>query len=328
MRKGLIWCAALAMAAALAQVGAHAQTSPAQNWPAKSIRLIVPYPPGGLSDVFARLIGDKLARVLGQAVVIDNRPGGNTIIGTQATAQSAPDGYTLLLTNGALSINQSLVTSLPYDLDRDLAPVVWLGESYGLVVVNDKVPAKTFPELIKLAKAQPGKIAVAVPGLGTNYRIALEQLKDVTGVDLVLVPYKGSAPAISDVIGGQVQAGIDSLVPLAPQVKDGKLRALAVLAATRTPDLPDVPTTAEVGLPDVVIYGYNAILAPAATPRPIIEKLNAAVNQVLADPDTIARGRTLGLRIGGGTPEQLKQIMSKVTEIYAKVIKSANIKPD
>ena len=328
MRKGLIWGAALAMAAASAPGGADAQTSPAQNWPAKSIRLIVPYPPGGLSDVFARLIGDKLARVLGQSVVIDNRPGGNTIIGTQATAQSAPDGYTLLLTNGALSINQSLVTSLPYDLDRDLAPVIWLGESYGLIVVNDKVPARTFLELIKLAKAQPGKIAVAVPGLGTNYRIALEQLKDITGVDLVLVPYKGSAPAISDVIGGQVQAGIDSLVPLAPQVKDGKLRALAVLAATRTPDLPEVPTTAEVGLPDVVIYGYNAILAPAATPRPVIEKLNAAVNQVLADPDTIARGRTLGLRIGGGPPAQLKQIMGKVTQIYAKVIKSANIKPD
>jgi tripartite-type tricarboxylate transporter receptor subunit TctC len=328
MRKGLMWCAALAIAAAMSPGGADAQTSPAQNWPAKSIRVIVPYPPGGLSDVFARLIGDKLGRLLGQSVVIDNRPGGNTIIGTQATAQAAPDGYTLLLTNGALSINQSLVANLPYDLDKDLAPVVWLGESYGLIVVNDKVPAKTFPELIGLAKAQPGKIAVAVPGLGTNYRIALEQLKDIAGVDLVLVPYKGSAPAISDVIGGQVQVGIDSLVPLAPQVKDGKLRALAVLAATRTPDLPDVPTTAEVGLPDVVIYGYNAILAPAATPRPIIEKLNAAVNQVLADPDTIARGRTLGLRIGGGTPEQLKQIMSKVTEIYAKVIKSANIKPD
>jgi tripartite-type tricarboxylate transporter receptor subunit TctC len=327
MRKGLMWCAVLAMAA-MAPGGARAQTSPAQNWPAKSIRVIVPYPPGGLSDVFARLIGDKLARVLGQSVVIDNRPGGNTIIGTQATAQAAPDGYTVLLTNGALSINQSLVASLPYDLDKDLAPVVWLGESYGLIVVNDKVPARTFPELIALARAQPGKITVAVPGLGTNYRIALEQLKDITGVDLVLVPYKGSAPAISDVIGGQVQAGIDSLVPLAPQVKDGKLRALAVLAATRTPDLPDVPTTAEVGLPDVVIYGYNAILAPAATPRPVIDKLNAAVNQVLADPDTIARGRVLGLRIGGGPPQQLKQIMDKVTEIYAKVIKSANIKPD
>jgi tripartite-type tricarboxylate transporter receptor subunit TctC len=328
MHKGLMWCAALAIAAAMMPGRANAQTTPVQNWPAKPIRIIVPYPPGGLSDVFARLIGDKLARVLGQSVVIDNRAGGNTIIGTQATAQSAPDGYTLLLTNGALSINQSLVSNLPYDLDRDLAPVVWLGESYGLIVVNDKVAAQTFPELIKLAKAQPGKIAVAVPGLGTNYRIALEQLKDITGVDLVMIPYKGSPPAISDVIGGQVQADIDSLVPLAPQVKDGKLRALAVLATTRAPDLPDVPTTAEVGLPDVVIYGYNAILAPAATPRPVIDKLNAAVNQVLRDPDTIARGRTLGLRIGGGPPEQLKDIMAKVTQIYAKVIKSANIKPD
>ena len=165
MRKGLVWFAALAIAAAMVSSRADAQTTPAQTWPAKPIRIIVPYPPGGLSDVFARLIGDKLARVLRQSVVIDNRPGGNTIIGTQATAQSAPDGYTLLLTNGALSINQSLVANLPYDLDRDLAPVVWLGESYGLIVINDKVPAQTFPELIKLAKAQPGKIAVAVPGL-------------------------------------------------------------------------------------------------------------------------------------------------------------------
>jgi tripartite-type tricarboxylate transporter receptor subunit TctC len=143
MRKGLKWFA-LAMAVATAAGGANAQTS-AQNWPAKSIRVIVPYPPGGLSDVFARLVGDKLARLLGQSVVIDNRPGGNTIIGTQATAQAPPDGYTLLLTNGALSINQSLVANLPYDLDKDLAPVVWLGESVGIMVVNDKVPAKRSP---------------------------------------------------------------------------------------------------------------------------------------------------------------------------------------
>lgn len=322
------WCAAVAFAAALAAGRADAQTSPAQSWPTKSIRIVVPYPPGGLSDVFARLIGDKLARRLGQSIVIDNRPGGNTIIGTQATAQSAPDGYTLLLTNGALSINQSLVGNLPYDLDKDLAPVVWLGESYGVLVVNDKVPAKTLPELVKLAKERPGKLAVGVPGAGTNYRIAVEQLKDITGVDITLVPYKGSAPAISDVVGGQIDIEIDSIVPLAPQIRDGKIRALAVLTTTRTPELPEVPTTAEVGLPELVLYSYNAILAASATPRPIIDKINAAVNEVLADPDTIARGRTLGLRIGGGPPEQLRQIMDKVTEIYAKVIKSANIKPE
>jgi len=328
MRNVSTWCAALALAAALAAGRADAQTSPAQSWPTKSIRIVVPYPPGGLSDVFARLIGDKLARRLGQSIVIDNRPGGNTIIGTQATAQSAPDGYTLLLTNGALSINQSLVANLPYDLDKDLAPVVWLGESYGVLVVNDKVPAKTLPELVKLAKERPGKLAVGVPGAGTNYRIAVEQLRDITGVDLTLVPYKGSAPAISDVVGGQIEIEVDSIVPLSPQIRDGRIRALAVLAATRTPDLPDVPTTAEVGLPDVVIYGYNAILAPGGTPRPIIDKVNAAVNDVLAQPDIIARGRTLGLRIGGGSPEVLKQTIDKVTEIYARVIKSANIKPE
>jgi tripartite-type tricarboxylate transporter receptor subunit TctC len=316
MRSVLTWCAALAFAAILATRGADGQTS--SNWPTRSIRIIVPYPPGGLSDVFARLIGDKLARRLGQSIVIDNRPGGNTIIGTQATAQSAPDGYTLLLTNGALSINQSLVDNLPYDLDKDLAPVIWLGESYGVLVVNGKVAAKTLPELVNLAKTRPGKLSVGVPGAGTNYRIAIEQLKDITGIDVTVVPYKGSAPAISDVVGGQ----------LAPQIRDGKIRALAVLTATRTPDLPEVPTTAEAGLAELVLYGYNAILATSATPRPIINKINAAVNEVLVDPDTIARGRTLGLRIGGGPPEQLKDIMDKVTEIYAKVIKSANIKPE
>src|SRR5712692_4253966 len=183
MRRARNWCAALAIAA-LAPGSADAQTPPAQTWPTKSIRVIVPYPPGGLSDVFARLIGDKLGRLLGQSIVIDNRPGGNTIIGTQATAQSAPDGYTLLLTNGALSINQSLVANLPYDLDKDLAPVVWLGESYGVLVVNGKVPVKTLPELVKLAKERPGRLSVGVPGLGTNYRIAVEQLKDIAGIDL------------------------------------------------------------------------------------------------------------------------------------------------
>jgi tripartite-type tricarboxylate transporter receptor subunit TctC len=326
MRSVLTWCAALAFAAILAPRGADGQTS--STWPTRSIRIIVPYPPGGLSDVFARLIGDKLARRLGQSIVIDNRPGGNTIIGTQATAQSAPDGYTLLLTNGALSINQSLVDNLPYDLDKDLAPVIWLGESYGVLVVNGKVPAKTLPELVNLAKARPGKLSVGVPGAGTNYRIAIEQLKDITGADVTVVPYKGSAPAISDVVGGQIEVEIDSIVPLAPQIRDGKIRALAVLTATRTPDLPEVPTTAEAGLPELVLYGYNAILATSATPRLIINRINAAVNEVLVDPDTIARGRTLGLRIGGGPPEQLKDIMNKVTEIYAKVIKSANIKPE
>jgi len=325
MHGVLTWCAALAFAAVMTTRGADAQTS--GSWPARSIRIIVPYPPGGLSDVFARLIGDKLARRLGQSIVIDNRPGGNTIIGTQAAAQSAADGYTLLLTNGALSINQSLIDNLPYDLDKDLAPVIWLGESYGVLVANGKVPAKTLPELVALAKARPGKLSVGVPGAGTNYRIAIEQLKDITGIDVTVVPYKGSAPAISDVVGGQIDVEIDSIVPLAPQIRDGKIRALSVLTATRTPDLPEVPTTAEAGLPELVLYGYNAILATSATPRPIINRINAAVNDVLVDPDTIARGRTLGLRIGGGPPEQLKDIMDKVTEIYAKVIKSAIIKP-
>jgi len=300
----------------------------AQAWPTQPIRIIVPYPAGGLSDVFARLIADRLGQALGQPVVIDNRPGGNTIIGTQATAQAPADGYTLLLTNAALSINPIITLNLPYDLDRELAPVVYLGESLGLIVVTDGLKASTLPELIAMAKVAPGKYSVAVPGLGTPYRMALEQLKQIAGIDLLMVPYKGSPPAINDVIAGQVSIGIDSLVPLAPQVKAGRLRALAVLSTSRSPDLPDVPTSPEAGLPDVVIFNYNALLAPAGTPRPVIEKLNAAVNAVLVQPDTIAQAQKLGLRLGGGPPDKLKATIAHVSEVYARIAKAADIKPE
>ena len=292
MRRWGLWLWAVAIAVTALPGDTHAQT-----WPTQSIRIIVPYPAGGLSDVFARLIAERLGQALGQSVVIDNRPGGNTIIGTQVTAQSAPDGYTLLLTNAALSINQNIVLNLPYDLKKDLAPVIYLGESYGLIVVTAGFKAQTLPEMIEMAKIAPGQYSVAVPGLGTNYRIALEQLKEIAGVDLLMVPYKGSPPAITDVIAGQVPIGIDSLVPLAPQVKAGRLRALAVLSTTRAPDLPDVPTTAEVGLPDVVMYGYNALLAPAGTPPAVIEKINTAINAILVQPDTVVQAQKLGLRL-------------------------------
>ncbi len=323
MRAGRVVALALGLAA-LSMPG----TAWSQAWPGKGIRMIVPYPAGGLSDVFARLISDRLAQALGQSVVVDNRPGGNTLIGTQAVAQAEGDGYTLLMTNAALSINQSLVEKLPYDYRRDLAPVIHLGESYGLIVVNPDFPAKTLSELIAQAKAKPGQFSAAVPGAGTNYRIALEQLKEIAKIDLVMIPYKGSPPAISDVVAGQVQIGIDSLVPLAPHVKSGKLRALAVLSTSRTPDLPEVPTTAEAGMPDVIMYAYNALFAPASTPRPVIDKLNATINMILKQPETIAQAQTLGLRLGGGPPEKLAETVDSVTATYARVIKSANIKPD
>ena len=317
------WAWFLAIAIALMP-----EAGSAQAWPTQPIRIIVPYPAGGLSDVFARLIADRLGQALGQSVVVDNRPGGNTIIGTQATAQAPADGYTLLLTNASLSINPIITRNLPYDLDRDLAPVIYLGESLGLIVVTDGLKASTLPELIAMAKAAPGKYSVAVPGLGTPYRMALEQLKQIARIDLLMVPYKGSPPAINDVIAGQVSIGIDSLVPLAPQVKAGRLRALAVLSTSRSPDLPDVPTSAEGGLPDVVIFNYNALLAPAGTPRPVIEKLNAAVNAVLVQPDTIAQAQKLGLRLGGGPPDKLKATIARVSEVYGHVAKAADIKQE
>ena len=321
MGKWRLWLLAVALAMAPAAVVA-------QTWPTQSIRIIVPYPAGGLSDVFARLIAERLGQKLGQSVVVDNRPGGNTIIGTQATAQAAPDGYTLLLTNAALSINPIITLNLPYDLKKDLTPIIYLGESLGLIVVTANSKANTLPELIAMAKAAPGQYSVAVPGLGTPYRMALEQLKQVASVDFLMIPYKGSPPAITDVIAGQVPVGIDSLVPLAPQVKAGRLRPLAVLSASRTPDLPDVPSSAEAGLPDVVIYNYNALLAPAGTPAPVIEKINAAVNDILVQPDTIEQAQKLGLRLGGGPPEKLKATIDKVADVYARVAKVADIKQE
>jgi tripartite-type tricarboxylate transporter receptor subunit TctC len=317
------WGWLLAIAIAIMPEAGHPQA-----WPTQTIRIVVPYPAGGLSDVFARLIADRLGQALGQSVVVDNRPGGNTIIGTQATAQAPADGYTLLLTNAALSINPIITLNLPYDLDRDLAPIIYLGESLGLIVVTESLKTSTLPELIAMAKAAPGKYSVAVPGLGTPYRMALEQLKQIAGVDLLMVPYKGSPPAINDVIAGQVSIGIDSLVPLAPQVKADRLRALAVLSTSRSPDLPDVPTSAEAGVPDVIIFNYNALLAPAGTPLPVIEKLNAAVNAVLVQPDTIAQAQKLGLRLGGGPPDKLKATIARVNEVYEHVAKAADIKPE
>jgi tripartite-type tricarboxylate transporter receptor subunit TctC len=217
---------------------------------------------------------------------------------------------------------------LPYDLKKDLTPIIYLGESLGLIVVTANSKANTLPELIAMAKAAPGQYSVAVPGLGTPYRMALEQLKQVASVDFLMIPYKGSPPAITDVIAGQVPVGIDSLVPLAPQVKAGRLRPLAVLSTSRTPDLPDVPSSAEAGLPDVVIYNYNALLAPAGTPAAVIEKINAAVNDILVQPDTIEQAQKLGLRLGGGPPEKLKATIDKVADVYARVAKVADIKQE
>ncbi|HEY4140701.1 MAG TPA: tripartite tricarboxylate transporter substrate-binding protein [Pseudolabrys sp.] len=270
-------------------------------------------------------MSDRLQQKLGQPFIVEDRPGGNTIIGTQAVAVANPDGYTLLVGNAAVSINQNLVQKLPYDYRKDLIPVSHLGESYALIVVNPNFPAKTLPELIAAAKAAPGKYSTAIGGSGTNYGIAFEQLKEITGINLVMIPYKGTTPALNDVVAGQVPIFIDNLVPLAPQVKAGNIRALAVLSATRSPDLPDVPTTAEVGLPDVVVYAYNALFAPAGTPREIVNKLNAAVNEILADPEVIERSRLLGIKLGGGSPEKAKATIDKVTDIYADVIKKANI---
>jgi tripartite-type tricarboxylate transporter receptor subunit TctC len=301
----------------------------AQTYPTKPVKLVVTYPPGGLTDVFARLISDKLGKALGQPVLVDNRPGGNTIVGTQAVVQAEPDGHTLLMAVAPLSVNHTLVEKLPYDYKKDLAPVIQLGDSYGVVAVHPSFPAKTLAELVEKAKKEPGRIPVALPGVGSSYRIVLEQLSEATGAKFQLVFYKGSSQSVMDVVAGHVPVSFDSLVALAPQIKSGSLRALAVLSSTRAPDLPDTPTTAEAGMPpDVVMHGYIGVMAPAGTPRPIIDQLNAAIEKILKEPDTIENARKSGLRLAGGSPEQFRAVMDKTTEVYAHVIKAANIKSE
>jgi tripartite-type tricarboxylate transporter receptor subunit TctC len=316
---------ALCALAATALIPLPAQ---AQSWPTQPIKLVVTYPPGGLTDVFARLISDKLGKALGQPVLVDNRPGGNTVVGTRAVVDADPDGHTLLMAVAPLSVNHTLMEKLPYNYKTDLAPVIQLGDSYGLVAVNPSYPVKSLKELIDKAKAEPGKIPVAVPGVGSSYRIVLEQLSELTDTKYQIIVYKGSAQAAMDVVAGHVPVSFDSLVALGPHVKSGALRALAILSTTRSPDFPDLPTTPELGMPEAVMYGYIGVMAPGKTPRAIIDRLNAEINKILKQEDTIAQARQAGLRLVGGTPEHLRAVMDKTTEVYGHVIRSANIKPE
>ena len=300
----------------------------AAPWPTRPIKIIVPYPAGDLSDIFARLISAKLAKAFGQLVLVENRPGGNSIIGSQAVAQADPDGYTLLVADAALSINPALVRNLPFDPATDFTPVIHLGESYDVVVVKSDVPVRTLSDLVEAGKARPGDYAVAVPGFGTSHRVALEQLKGLAGINLVTVPFRGSLPAINNVLAGHVPIGIDSLVPLAPHLRKGTVRALAVLGEGRAETLPDTPSAAEAGLPELTTHSYNVLVAPAGTPKPIINDINTTVNAILQQPETIERARVLGLRLRGGSPEKARSMIRDVSRTYARLIEATDMKAE
>jgi tripartite-type tricarboxylate transporter receptor subunit TctC len=275
------------MLAAALLAGPLASSCLAQDYPTRPIRIIVPFGAGGPADVTARLVGNALQESLGQPVVIENRPGAGSVIGTLEAAKSAPDGYTLLMMSNAQTANESLVPQRKYQLMRDLVAIAPLNYADLVIVVNPKVEARTLKEFIALARSQPGKLNYASSGQGTPYHMAGELFKTVAGVDLVHVPYRNSGEARSGIIGGQVQMMIDAVTSMAPNVVQGQVRALAITGTARSDVLPDVPTVAEAGLPGYEATIWLGLMAPAATPKPIIDKLNAAVNAAIKRPEIV-----------------------------------------
>ena len=309
------------------RLAAHA-ASPADTYPSRIVKLIVPFPAGGTTDIFARHIGDRLAKAFGHNFVIDNRGGAGGNIGSDAVAKADPDGYTLLVgTVGTHAINSSLYTRMPYDPLKDFAPVAYLAGVPNIMEVNPKnVKATTVEEFIAEAKAAPKKLSFASSGNGTSIHLSGEMFKQMTGVELVHVPYRGSAPAVNDLIAGQVDVMFDNLPSSIEQVRGGNLRAIAVTSLKRSVALPDVPTIAESGLPGFDASSWFAIFAPAKTPPEIVAKLNAEVLKALADPELQKRFADIGGEIRPYKPDELAAFVKAEIEKWAKVVKTSGAK--
>ena len=314
--------------AALAVPAVHAQES-AASFPSKQVRIIVPFATGsGSMEQMVRLLAQKLADKWGQPVIVDNRGGGNTVIGTQAAARAAPDGYTMILVNATFAINTVLTPNLPYDSDKDFAAVAGAGAVPFLMVAHPSVPANNFKEMMGLLKAaKPGDWNFATVGSTGIGRIAGETFAQQTGVKLQHIPFKGAAEVVSNLLAGNVKFTIDPPGVHVPQVKAGKLKAYAVTGATRLPLLPDVPTFAEVGMPEYDVQMWFGLLAPGATPKPILNKLSASVLDVLKMPDVQEKIRALDISPIPPAPEQFAAHIKTEAERFSKIIKTANIKP-
>jgi tripartite-type tricarboxylate transporter receptor subunit TctC len=317
----------LAALAALATFAAHAQTQPA--YPTKPVRVVVPFAPGGGGDFVARTIGQKMTEALGHPVINDNRAGAAGSIGAEVVAKSPPDGYTLLLGSaGPLTINPSLYAKLPYDPARDFAPVAIATIMPFVMVVHPSLPARTVKDLIALAKAKPNELNFASPGTGSTTHLATELLKSATGIKITHVPYKGVAPAATDLISGQVQIMSGDLSTMLPHVKSGRMRAIAVTGAKRSPLLPQIPTIAESGVPGYEASGWFGVLAPAATPRPIVDRLNAVIVKATSSGDARERLGALGGESPAFTPEQFGAHIRNEAAKWGKLIRSLGLKSD
>jgi tripartite-type tricarboxylate transporter receptor subunit TctC len=319
---------ALPMLALLLAAAFCASTSLAQDYPTKPIRMIVPYPPAGGTDIVARTIAEPLAAALGQPIIIDNRGGAAGNIGTDLAAKSAPDGYTILFTLSSHTINPKLYDKLPFDVEKDFIPISLAAYIPQILVVNPSVPANNIKELIALAKSQPGKLNFASVGTGSPGHIAGELFKLKTGTDMVHVPYKGGGPAVTDTLGGQVQLLFVSMPAALQYVKAGRLKALAVTSDKRSAAAPDIPTIAESGVPDCVVNSWYGALVPAKTPPAVVSKLQAAFAKVLQLPDVKERLFAQGAEAAYSTSAEFERLIHDELKQWEFVIREAKIKPE
>jgi tripartite-type tricarboxylate transporter receptor subunit TctC len=317
----------LRLAAGAAALPALSQVATAEDYPSKPVRILVGYAPGGTTDTIARMIGQRLAERLGQQFLVETRAGAGTNIATEALVRSPPDGYTLFISTSANAINATLYERLNFDFIRDTAPVAMIADAPLVMEVHPSVPVHTVPEFIAYARANPGKINMASAGTGSPVHVAGELFMMLTGTKLVHVPYRGSAPAITDMLGGQMQVIFDTVPTSLEHIRAGKLRPLAVTTAKRLDALPDVPTVADF-LPGFEAGAWQALSAPKGTPPDIINRLNREVNAVVADPKMKGQLEDLSLRVLSGTPADFGKLIADDTEKWAKVVKFAGIKAD
>lgn len=315
------WLACCTLFAAMPAVGA-------QDFPTKPIRLVVPFSPGGGNDIVARFVAQRLTEVLGQSALVDNRPGAGSTLGTDLVAKARPDGYTLLVTHNAIAINQTLYTKLPYDTVRDFAQVIEVGATTNTLVINPGVPARSVKELIAHAKAKPGGLNYGSTGAGGTSMLAMEYFRLETGTDIVHVPYKGTAPALTDLVAGQVQCMISALPGTIPFINSKRVVALATTGKHRSVFAKELPTLEEAGIKGYEFDTWYGVHAPAKTPQEIIAKLNGAIGKTLANPDARKQLTNQGIEAVGGTPDEFAKFVLSEVQKMGRIIKASGAKPE
>ncbi len=320
--------ARIAVAAWLAAGSVLAAPAASQTYPTKPVRLVVPFSPGGTNDVLARIVGEKLTERLGQPFIVDNRAGANTVLGSDIVARAYPDGYTLLVNSAGLAINPSIIKALPYDTERDFAPIGVIGGGPYLMVIHPAVPAKTVKEFVAWVKARPGQVNYASVGSGSVPHLAAELLRTAADIDMQHIPYKGGGAILPDLIAGRVSMFFGSISTLQPHVQSGRLRAIAVTTVQRAAAMPELPTFIESGLAGYEVNGWYGLLGPGKMPRAIVTRLNSELRQVLADPDTKGRLAAIGMDPLPGSAATFAALIHSEIAKWAKVVRAAGIKAE